>query len=368
MKIQKTIGVLIAVTTLAMAAQGQDLFSVKFKATCKPSDNGNGNGNSTTKMTEKDLIAQCVGTGLSTKDLDKNFELVYNPVSDSIQVVNQQTGILLCDVFQFAGGTNVVSGGVLERFVFVFSPNDATAIGSAVITEKSQNGNNNNNNNNSNTNSNNNGNTKAKIQGKIQFTMSETSSNDLSLTTGEITGENLTNSDGSLSNGIDLSGGVDLSMLTNSDGSINTGGSISGGTFVTNEDGTVTFENSTDNSLAGNGNVSGFVQAAAITGVAGPNSNVKVCSGTFNVGKLFVPEGLAAASKNNKNKNKNKNNNNNNNNNVTTGETSGIDNSGTNIDTSGGTNITGSSGSVIVVTTNGSLVVTTNNGTVTIVP
>ena len=50
--------------------------------------NGNGNGNSTTKMTEKDLIAQCVGTGLSTKDLDKNFELVYNPVSDSIQVVN----------------------------------------------------------------------------------------------------------------------------------------------------------------------------------------------------------------------------------------------------------------------------------------
>jgi hypothetical protein len=239
MKVQKTIALLVAAITLsAIAAQGQDLFRVKFKATCKPSD-----GNSS-KMTEKDLIEQCVGTGFTKKELSRNFALVYNPVSDSIQVVNQADGALLCDVFQFQGGTNVVGDNKLERFVFVFSPNQSEAIGSAIITEKPGSGS-----------SGSNSVTKAKINAKIQFTMSE--SND--------------------SNALASVSAIDSTSSTNGNSSSTNSSSID-----TN--------NVPDNSNGDAGttvDAASFVQTSAITGIT-TAANVQVCSGSFSAGKLFV--------------------------------------------------------------------------------
>src|ERR1041385_5442068 len=159
MKMKQTLSVFAAIATLsATAVSAQDLFLVKFKATGTPGNNGTGS----VKITEKNLIEQCVGTGFSDQQIKQNFALVYNTASDTIQVVNQADGTPVCDVFQFQGGTittvnqNNNNNDKLVRLTFVFVPDQADSVGSAVINEKPG----------KNLNSDK---AKANIQGKIQF-------------------------------------------------------------------------------------------------------------------------------------------------------------------------------------------------------
>lgn len=236
MNTYKTIALIMAAAALAASpvqaqTSSQDLFLVKFHATCKPADSSNKGSN---KMDNQDLIEQCVGTGFSKKELKKNFALVYNPTTDSIQVVNASDGSPLCDIFQFQGGTNATSGNQLERFTFVFSPNQAEAIGSAVISEKST------------------GNSKkAKIKGNIQFTMTVPGT---SFVTGDstLTGETATTND--------THGLTDTNVVTDTSGGDSTSDNVN----------------------------TGFVQASAAADSASPGE-VAVCTGTFNAGARFEP-------------------------------------------------------------------------------
>jgi hypothetical protein len=237
MKINKAIMMLIGVMAFdTIAVQAQDLFRVKFRATCRP-DNGNKDSR---RLTERDLIEQCVGTGFSKKELRRDFELVYNPSADSLQVVNEADGSHVCDVFQFQGGTNVVGSDELTRFVFVFVPGQADAIGSAVITEKPNTGN-----------SSSNGVTRARISAKIQFTMAEETGGETN--TAEMTAPVSDNSDTNSSS---------TNIVFDVFGDANSGVSDSLGSFV---------------------------QASAVASVA-TAANVQVCSGNFSAGRLFVAD------------------------------------------------------------------------------
>jgi len=250
MKIQNTIATLAAAAVLnafALPAQvsTQELYTVKFKATCTPSDTANGRSS---KMTDRDLIEECVGTGFSKKDLKRNFALVYNPSADSLQVVNRSDGSLVCDSLIFDGGTNAVAGNQLSRFVFVFSPNQPEAIGSAVITERSV------------------GNSgRARITGRIQFTR-------VAQTGG---GTNTTDSAAGASEA-----STNETSLPTPDGSGSTNSTDS-------RDLTPNGGNGGDNvqSAVVNGE---FVQASAAASAASPGE-VEICTGTFTVGKLFRP-------------------------------------------------------------------------------
>jgi hypothetical protein len=134
MKIQKTIVTFIAVMALgaiAVQAQSNALFKVQLNATCRPPRD-----NSDNQINNRDLIRNCVGDGFSKKELDNDFSLVFNVEADSLQVVSNADGSLVCDVFLFEGGTNVVGRSNLQRLVFVFLPGDPNAVGGAVITER----------------------------------------------------------------------------------------------------------------------------------------------------------------------------------------------------------------------------------------
>jgi len=304
MKMRKTIAALAAVATLsAIAVPAQDLFVVKFNATGTPGNDGKG----TVKITQKNLIEQCVGTGFSDKEIKNNFALVYNSATDTIQVVNQADGSVVCDVFQFQGGTVTTANSgnnnndKLVRLTFVFIPDQADAVGSATITEKPA----------KNLNSDK---AKAAIQGKIQFTTAKPF--------------------------------VTVNPQHNNNDTNNTSGSDTNNVGDTNAAPTTTSVDTTTASTDTTqlGNLQRFVQAGAL----GTTSTVggQVFNGTFSAGKLFVA-GV------NKNNNKNSNNNNDNNNND--------NNNNNNGDQSGSGNGSGSGGGAttnIVVSTGGT--VTTN--------
>jgi len=223
-----------------------------------------------------------VGSELSKKDAKRNYELVYNPSTDSIQVVNEADGSFVSDVFLFDGGTNTIVGDELQRFTFVFSPTESEAIGSAVITERANNKNN-----------------RARIVGDIQFTLPA------NFTTG-----NFLNTAATSSN-------TDPASNSTDNRNIVSGNDTNNGTGSTNSDGT-TSDGSTNNGSSGsNVSTNGFVQASAAA--TATNSDVRIATGTFSATKLFEPG-----------KNKGNNNNNNDNGNVDTGATSGTGNNGNN--------------------------------------
>jgi len=294
MKIDKAIAVIVAAMAFsAVAVQGQDVFRAKFKAKCQPADPSDKENK---KMTDLDLIQQCVGTGFTDKELKNNFEVVYNPTADSIQVVNESDGSLICDVFQFQPGTNILAENQLTRFVFVFVPGQAESVGTAIITEKPVNTNG--------------GEPKAKINGKIQFTTTE-----------------------------------------HFDGTTNTVSEINNSQNTDNSD---TNNNSGDTNVVdiSTNDSSGFVvQTSAI---ASPNSGVMICGGSFSAGKLFI------AGQNNNNNNDNNNNNNDNNQTSEGQNVSTNDISGTNVLGGAVVVVTTTTNIVTAVNTNGGFVVTTN--------
>src|SRR5215471_9779405 len=108
MKMKKPFIMLAAVMAIqAVTVYGQDMFRVRLQGTCSPGENGR----ESMKVTARDVVAQCVGTGFTDSELDHNFALVYNSTADSIQVVNEADGSPVCDVFLFQGGTTTVFGG-----------------------------------------------------------------------------------------------------------------------------------------------------------------------------------------------------------------------------------------------------------------
>lgn len=230
MKISKTLAVLItaaALNSLGVQAQvsTQELYNVNFRAVCRPSDNSNRRAS---RMTDRDLIEQCVGDGFSARELRRNYALVYNPASDSLQVVNRADGSLVCDALIFQGGNSVQTGNRLTRLTFVFSPNQTDAIGTAVITERPPR---------------NSRRPRARINGKIQFTM--------------------------------LSGAVSNAAAASE---TQTNGDSNGDT------------NSVPDLNAGDGSGSdatgNFVQAGAAANIS---QTAEVCTGNFTVGRQFVP-------------------------------------------------------------------------------
>jgi putative membrane protein len=249
MKIQKTMALVITSAALiASAVQAQvstqELYSVKFRATATAGDNQG----KRIKITDRELIREAVGTNISNRDVKRNYELVYNPATDSIQVVTEADGSLVSDVFIFQGGTNVIVGESLQRFTFVFSPTQSEAIGSAVITERAVN--------------NNNGRNRARITGKMQFTVpADFGSVNTAGTAPTI------NDDSSNTN----------SNATSGDGTSNTN-IVSGSTNVTD------IATGDTNGVVDNGQ---FVQASAAA--TATNSEVKIATGTFSAGRAFVP-------------------------------------------------------------------------------
>ncbi len=262
---QKTIATVIAAFALqAGVVHAQDLWNTTFRAVCKPSGNSAGNafngvngmGNGS-RMTDADLIAQCVGTGFTAKQLRRSFAVVYNPSADSIQVVNRTNGEAVCDVFQFQGGTAVTNGDRLIRFTFVFSPAQTDAIGSAIITERA-------------TTTGSGGTSRAHIVGKIQF--AEPSA--LLVTGTEAASANT---------GTDQTNSAAIAQAsTNIDNSSNTNGTTGTG----------------NGSSTGNGGSSGNGPTflAATADVTATNSAVQICRGTFVVSRPFTVGTASAAS------------------------------------------------------------------------
>lgn len=275
MKIQTMIATLAAaavLNTLTLPAQvsTQELYTVKFRATCTPSDNANGRGS---KMTDRELIEECVGTGLSRKELKRNYALVYNPATDSLQVVSRSDGSLVCEALIFEGGTNAVSGDRLSRFTFVFSPNQAEAIGSAVITERTRGESG-----------------RARISGRLQFT--RVAHNGGQTNTTDAVGGTMESSDTS---SISVPNPEGTASTNSDDGSRNLADTIensnSGSDTNSNDIGQGGSSGDNNEGSGGdNGNNGGssgdFVQASAAAVAASPGE-VEICVGTFTAGKLF---------------------------------------------------------------------------------
>ncbi|HOB33758.1 MAG TPA: hypothetical protein PKH32_12850, partial [Verrucomicrobiota bacterium] len=230
---------MLTATTATAQLTTQELFHVKFRATCKPGNDAHGKQ---TRLRDRDLIELCVGGGFSQRDLRRNFALVYNPVSDSIQVADAQTGTILCDVFQFLGGTVVTNNNRLERFTFVFIPTDDTAVGSAVITERTV--------------GLNRGNARARIHGRLQFSIPD----GVNWITNHLQNGSMTVLAANVNGTQTATNGTDRTNTTSGDNKDRPVGSFEGP----------------------------FVQAAAATESV-TLENAQVCTGTFTVGRAFEP-------------------------------------------------------------------------------
>jgi hypothetical protein len=118
------------------AQSGIDLFRANFRAVGWAFD-GSSNQVLRVKLTEKDIVAQCVGTnGTSINALMRRYTLAYNATADSLQVVTARDGSLVCDVVQFAGAEATQDDGFSTKFTFMFLPGGTNAFGSAVIVER----------------------------------------------------------------------------------------------------------------------------------------------------------------------------------------------------------------------------------------
>ena len=140
MTIQKGwITVLIA--ALPVLAGAENVFQLSFRGQARfLNDNGR---IQTRRLTTDDLIARCVGeAGLGTNNhgTNRQFELVYNPAVDGVQVIDLTNGSFVCDVLQFQAGISNVANREKSRLAFVFVPDQNEAVGSAVISEKVRNG------------------------------------------------------------------------------------------------------------------------------------------------------------------------------------------------------------------------------------
>jgi hypothetical protein len=129
---------LVAASATAVSAQTQDLFRVAFKANCVATGANGLSRNS--KITDKDIIARCISSnGVSSRALVRNYALVYNTSADSLQVVSAANGTLVCDVVQFQPVAFTSDPRQTDQFAFMFLPDQTTAFGSAVISQRNRN-------------------------------------------------------------------------------------------------------------------------------------------------------------------------------------------------------------------------------------
>jgi hypothetical protein len=152
MNINKTMLIVLAAVSLpgsAVLAQGstnnpstQEVFRVQFSATCQSLDSTRGRI-VTTRLTDRNIIAQALGTNLKDGSVNRNFALAYNAAEDSLQVVNSNLQPVV-DVVHFGGGAAIADNRQIDRFAFMFLPGqtnefgaETNVFGSAVITERS---------------------------------------------------------------------------------------------------------------------------------------------------------------------------------------------------------------------------------------
>jgi len=156
MNCRKALLTLITGTVISTVCHAQDLFRMDFHGHARVL---NSRGQVATKpIGARDLIATCVGT--NALGTNKDYALVYNPTSDSVQVVSATNGTLFCDLFQFQGGLTNSDGAHLDRFNFLFTPKETNAAGTAVIRENMKHGT-----------------RRISIQGQIQFVMASVAPN-----------------------------------------------------------------------------------------------------------------------------------------------------------------------------------------------
>ncbi len=129
------------------AAQGttntnnQVMFRVTFSATCSGFDGSKGRV-VTTRITDRNIIAQATGGSPSTQGINRNFALVFNTDEDSLQVVDSQ-GNPVVDVVHFGGGAATGDARQTDRLTFMFFPGqtnefnaETNVMGTALITER----------------------------------------------------------------------------------------------------------------------------------------------------------------------------------------------------------------------------------------
>lgn len=231
----------------AFATEAQDMFRIAFRVSCR-SLNGN-NTIRTTRITDRDIIARALGSNtVSNASLTRNFALIYNASSDSIQVVDTN-GVVITDVIQFQDGTSISDGRQSERFTFMFVPDQTNAVGTAVVSERTpRNG----------TNA-----TTASIRGQVQFVLTDD---------------------------IVLGGASNAAANSANLGSSNGGKGINSGTSSSTEGtsslaSTSAVTGNTGSSL-GTGN-QGFFFSTAISAATNTATNVRICTGTFTATRRF---------------------------------------------------------------------------------
>lgn len=129
MYLRKALITIMAGALIPILAPAQDLFRLSFHGHAR-SLNARGKV-STRPINTEDLIARCVGpNALGTNRL---YALVYNATSDSVQVVYATNGAFICEFFSFQGGITNSDRSLLDRFNFVFIPDETNAAGTAVI-------------------------------------------------------------------------------------------------------------------------------------------------------------------------------------------------------------------------------------------
>jgi hypothetical protein len=136
MSIKTTLAVCAAVASLyaATAAAQTNQFLVTFRANCV-SLNTNGTQLVVKTITDRDIVAQAVGTNTTGSNALGNFALVFDTTADSLQVVNTTNGAEVRNVIDFAGGASTSTGRQRTRLTFMFIPGVSNAIGSAIITD-----------------------------------------------------------------------------------------------------------------------------------------------------------------------------------------------------------------------------------------
>jgi len=131
MYLRKALITITAAALVPILAPAQDLFRLSFHGHAKSINSRE--KVSTHSINAQDLIARCVGTNAFGTNQD--YALVYNPTSDSVQVVFATNGAFICELFQFQGGITNSDGSHMDRFNFVFTPDETNAAGTAVIRQ-----------------------------------------------------------------------------------------------------------------------------------------------------------------------------------------------------------------------------------------
>src|SRR5947209_7446406 len=122
MNINKSLLIALTAVSLpgsAVLAQGstnntstQAVFRVRFSATCQSFDSTRGRI-VTTRLTDKNIIAQALGTSATDRNVNRNFALAYNTAEDSLQVVNSNLQSV-ADVIHFGSGAAIADNRQID--------------------------------------------------------------------------------------------------------------------------------------------------------------------------------------------------------------------------------------------------------------